>query len=106
MALIGSYYGKSNKTIHVGNVRCQGDEASLQQCSKTEYGLKEVLASDASVAGVSCVPNPAVTVTNAAVTVTNAPFSNTISNTSSATTISTIILAFMLAIVLIIGIVM
>ena len=100
MALIGSYYGKPNKTIHINNVRCRSDEQNIQQCSKTEYGLKEVLASDVNmhVAGVSCVPNPAVTATNA-------PISNIDKNTS-ATTISTIILACILAIVLIIGFIM
>ena len=103
MALIGSYYGKPNKTIHINNVRCRSDEQNIQQCSKTEYGLKEVLASDVNVhvAGVSCVPN-------AAVTATNAPISNIDKNITkfSATTISTIILACILAIVLIIRFIM
>ena len=55
--MTGSYYGKPNKAIHTSNVRCHGDEGSLQQCSKTEYGLKEVPGSVVNVAGVSCVPN-------------------------------------------------
>ena len=95
--MTGSYYGKPNKTIHAGNVRCQGEEANLRQCSKTEYALKELLAPDVNVAGVSCVPN-------ADVTVTNAPLSDTNSSTSSnVSTMPTIILAIILAIVLIIG---
>ena len=101
MALIGSYYGKPNKTIHINNVRCHSDEQNIQQCSKTEYGVKEVLASDVSVAGVSCVPN-------AVVVATNAPLSNANNNTifSSVTAISTILLACILAILLIIGFIM
>ena len=98
MASTGSHYGKPNKAIHVGNVRCRGDEASLRQCSKTEYGLNDVPGSDVNVAGVSCVPNADLPGAS------NAPFSDANSNATSGTTISTIILAFMLAIVLIIGI--
>ena len=92
LALTGSHYGKPNKTIHAGNVRCQGDEESLRQCSKTEYGLKEILASDISVAGVSC----------AGVIATEAPSSAEVSKTSSASNFtSTIVLAIVVAVVVI-----
>ena len=57
LALTGSHYGKPNKTIHVGNVRCYGNEENLRQCSKTTYSLKEgqQLQQATDVAGVSCI---------------------------------------------------
>ena len=56
--MTGSHYGKPNKTIHIGNVRCHGNEENLQQCSKTTYSLEEgkQLQQDTDVAGVSCIP--------------------------------------------------
>ena len=97
MALIGSYYGKPNKAIHTGNVRCHGDEGSLQQCSKTEYGLNEVLGSDVNVAGVSCVPNADITVASN----TTSSKTNPITSTSVPTTIATYVLAAALIIVIV-----
>ena len=60
LASTGSHYGKPNKTMHAGNVRCHGDEANLQECSMTTYSLEKgkQLRQDTDVAGVSCVLPP------------------------------------------------
>ena len=70
MAFTGSHYGKPNKTIHAGNVRCEGDEENLEQCSMTEYALEKgkQLLQGTDVAGVSCVvPPPPPTTTTPAI---------------------------------------
>ena len=101
MAFTGSHYGKPNKTIHAGNVRCQGDEDNLQQCSMTEYSLEEgkqlQLASE--VAGVSCL---GITSTSTDAIATDAPLSESSINrdsTSTGTTTTTSIIVVLAVIV-------
>ena len=97
--MIGSYYGKPNKAIHTSNVMCHGDERSLQQCSKTEYGLKEVPASDFNVAGVSCVPDADITVASNTTSSKTDPITST--SVHVPTTIATYVLAAALIIVIV-----
>ena len=53
-------------TIHAGNVRCEGDEENLEQCSMTTYSLEEGKHIREDVAGVSCVPLSSASPTAAA----------------------------------------
>ena len=78
LALTGSHYGKPNKTIHIGNVRCRGNEENFQQCSKTIYSLEEgqQLRQATDVAGASCIvaepdqrPNSDISTSDNSVTV-------------------------------------
>ena len=59
-ALQNSVYGKPNKTIHLKNVFCLGDESDLSECTNTELSLsagKHLLLST-DVAGVDCIYDP------------------------------------------------
>ena len=56
-----SHYSKPNKTIHIGNVGCHGNEANLHLCVMTIYSLEEGKHLQQDVAGVSCVAQPSST---------------------------------------------
>lgn len=55
--ILGSYYGKPNKTIHLKDVSCFGDEDDLNQCTKVTVSLTagKKLLNITEVAGVDCV---------------------------------------------------
>ena len=67
--VFNSFYGKPNKTIHLQNVSCLGDESGLSQCTKTQLSLsagKELL-NKTEVAGVDCIydePTPPPCIVN------------------------------------------
>ncbi len=52
----GSFYGKPNKTIHLKDVACVGDEDNLVDCAKTQIYLTtgKALLKITDVAGVDC----------------------------------------------------
>ena len=52
----GSYYGKPNKTIHLSNVQCTGDEKGIDSCNFKSYSLEEGKnkLNFINVAGVKC----------------------------------------------------
>ena len=56
IARSGSYYGKSNNTIHLSNVQCDGDEERIADCIQKTYSLEEGKnkLKTANVAGVRC----------------------------------------------------
>ena len=56
MALINSYFGKPDRSIHYSYVLCNGGETSLTSCQKLTHSLKEgrLIYSIAGIAGVSC----------------------------------------------------
>ena len=51
-----SEFGKSDKTVHLSNVKCKGSEKSMQKCTKEKISLDEgeKLFKWIDVAGVSC----------------------------------------------------
>ena len=51
-----SFYSKPNKTIHLSNVQCIGDEKRLDECTHTRYSLKTGKSEleSVNVAGVRC----------------------------------------------------
>ena len=55
--MIGGTLAKPNKTIHLGNVICIGDEESLSDCSATSYSLVQGkdLLNQINIAGVMCL---------------------------------------------------
>ncbi len=50
----GSYFGKPDKTVHLSNVQCIGDEGSIGDCTKTSYSLEQGKTLQTAVAGVTC----------------------------------------------------
>lgn len=70
--ITGSFYGKPNKTIHLKDVACIGDEDDLSQCTKTQLYLtagKNIL-NITEVAGVDCIfdePTPPPCIENPAI---------------------------------------
>lgn len=57
MPVLGSYYGKPNKTIHMKDVSCAGTERNLYECTKTSYSQANGKAAlpNHEVAGVDCL---------------------------------------------------
>ena len=57
--IIGSVYGKPNRTVQLSNVACTGSETSLDACDSTSLTPDEGrdLYSRVNVAGVKCFPN-------------------------------------------------
>ena len=57
---IGSFFGKPDKTVHLSNIQCMGDEENINECTKTVFSLEEGKnkLKTVQVAGVECyVPN-------------------------------------------------
>ena len=54
--MTGDTLAKPNKTIHLGNVVCLGNEESLSDCSATSYSLEQgkSLLNQVNIAGVAC----------------------------------------------------
>ena len=54
--IIGSYYGKPNRTIQLTNVTCNGSENTLDMCERMLLPPDEGIAefSKVNVAGVNC----------------------------------------------------
>ena len=78
VAVIDSSYGKPNRTIHLGDVRCTGSEENIGNCENTKIP-EEVgrhLHKFIQVAGVSCLRVK--------------PITNTVSNESAIMTKSTV----------------
>ena len=52
----GSYYGKPNRTIHLSDVQCSGDEKDIVSCNFKKYSLEEGKnkLNFINVAGVKC----------------------------------------------------
>ena len=52
----GSLFGKPNKVIHISQVKCDGSETSIDQCSRRRYSIAEGKAKreKVNVAGVIC----------------------------------------------------
>ena len=105
LALTGSHYGKPNKTIHVGNVRCRGNEENLRQCSKITYSLEEgkQLRQDTDVAGVSCIPLH-VQITTSSVAELNQRPSSAANSNMSGTSVVTLVLLCIVFIALIVSV--
>ena len=57
-AVIGSHYGKPNRTIQLMNVVCNGSEEELDRCQKMLLTPEDGVAqfSKVNVAGVNCWP--------------------------------------------------
>lgn len=59
----GSQYGKQNKTIHIANVACTGNEDKLSQCTFDTISLSQGknMLRTSNVAGVKCyTPNQCI----------------------------------------------
>ena len=56
LASVGSYYGKPNKTIHIANLQCTGNEERINECTQSLYSLEEGKnkLKTVEVAGVKC----------------------------------------------------
>ena len=62
-AVLDSYYGRPEKTVHYSHVDCNGAEDKLTQCGKTTLSLTagKTILKAADVAGVSCHGPPTTT---------------------------------------------
>ena len=60
IGIIGSYYGKPNRTIQLTNVTCNGSEITLDMCERMVLPPDEGIAefSKTNVAGVRCGSPP------------------------------------------------
>ena len=58
--IIGSYYGKPNRTAHLTNVTCNGSEITLDMCERMVLPPDEGIAefSKTNAAGVRCGSPP------------------------------------------------
>ena len=54
---LGSFYGRSNKTVHYTNVHCQGGEDTIDFCTKQVVPLSDgrLIYLNATVVGVDCI---------------------------------------------------
>ena len=59
MPLVGSPFGKANKTIHLSNVNCVGSEERIDDCTKNTVPLYDgkTIYANVDVAGVQCAPH-------------------------------------------------
>ena len=59
MALVGSPFGKANKTIHLTNVNCVGSEERIDDCTKNTVPLYDgkTIYANVDVAGIQCIPH-------------------------------------------------
>ena len=57
LPILGSYYGKPNKTIHLEYISCLGNEDDLTDCTKTQLSLQngKLALFENDVAGVDCI---------------------------------------------------
>ena len=53
----GSYYGSSDKIIHLKDVSCTGNEDNLAECTKTQlpFDIGKSAVENTDVAGVDCI---------------------------------------------------
>ena len=56
IAVLDSFYGKRNRTVHFASMNCLGTEQTISQCSRSSYSLEEGKAAinSVEVAGVQC----------------------------------------------------
>ena len=57
VSLLGSYYGRTNKTVHYTNVHCKGGEDTIDDCTKQVVPLSDgrLIYLNATVVGVDCI---------------------------------------------------